>query len=1031
MIPQELILRNFMCYRDSAEPLRLDGIHIACLTGENGAGKSALLDAITWVLWGQARMGDDELIAQGESAMSVELIFRLTNQDYRVIRSRQHGKSGTKSGGRSALDLQVRNDQGWKSLSETTIKGTEATIAGLLRMKYDTFINSSFLLQGRADEFTRKTAGDRKQVLADILDLHEYELLEERAKLRAKKLEETLKVLEGRMEQLRQQADQISLYTRFVADATLRVEALQGQLTQAETDRQAAEAHVQTLEQTAVQRRELGKQLASLRRDQQQLDLELVERRAAITQAEALVARSAAIAAGMATLVAARAELNRLDALRPRYDELREQWKQLNDEIKDEERRLKSDLDRSIHQRDALEKQLAERPQQRQAHATTVQQLADLEPRVEQLRLQREQLDQLQTQIRQANELLLRRSELVNQIQRQQQVLTTQRDEQRRAVTRLERAANELAHIEAALLTAQTAGQSALALGQQLEGQRTTEREAGEQLAALRATCTQLKQQADQMKKGREFLEASQSTTCPVCQHELGDAGLVHALAHYDQEITTLRAHYQTANQQAKRIEQALGTQRAEIAGLEANHARLLHDGAQVQALQQQRDRANEAVSELAQTRTRLAALERELADERFEREARATLLATDTQLATLNVTSKTGVAGLEQAQKTVQGAIKGLETSLAARPALEERRTTIERRITELDQLAAELPPANAAVAALQKIIEENDFAHPQRSAQTQVRSQGDALGYNQKGHEATRHEAQQLAPWEKEERELHAAQIRLEGDRRVLQQSLELHARRTTEIDQLTREDALLEQELRQLPPAKVRAETAVRTVADCRLALGVTEKDRTEKETHLRNAHDAAQQLAEAEQQRTQLTTRREVFRELTEAFGKRGVQAMLIETAVPQIADEANRLLARMTDNQMHVTIEMQRETKKGDAVETLEIKIADMLGTRTYDAFSGGEAMRVNFAIRIALSRLLARRAGANLETLVIDEGFGTLDALGRERFVEAITSVQHDFKRILVITHIEELKERFPALIEITKTPLGSRWELR
>ncbi len=155
-------------------------------------------------------------------------------------------------------------------------------------------------------------------------------------------------------------------------------------------------------------------------------------------------------------------------------------------------------------------------------------------------------------------------------------------------------------------------------------------------------------------------------------------------------------------------------------------------------------------------------------------------------------------------------------------------------------------------------------------------------------------------------------------------------------------------------------------------------------------------------------------------------------MLIETAIPQIEDEANRLLGRMTDNQMHLSFEMQRDTKKKDSViETLEIKIADSLGTRVYDAFSGGEAMRANFAVRIALSRLLARRAGARLETLVIDEGFGALDALGRERMVEAITGVQDDFRRIIVITHIDELKDRFPALIEVTKTPAGSRWELR
>ena len=101
-----------------------------------------------------------------------------------------------------------------------------------------------------------------------------------------------------------------------------------------------------------------------------------------------------------------------------------------------------------------------------------------------------------------------------------------------------------------------------------------------------------------------------------------------------------------------------------------------------------------------------------------------------------------------------------------------------------------------------------------------------------------------------------------------------------------------------------------------------------------------------------------------------------------------------------------------------------------MGTRPYELFSGGESFRVDFAIRIALSELLARRAGAQLQTLVIDEGFGTQDSEGRERLVEAINSVADDFARILVITHIEELKDAFPVRIEVTKTPSGSQFSV-
>jgi len=154
--------------------------------------------------------------------------------------------------------------------------------------------------------------------------------------------------------------------------------------------------------------------------------------------------------------------------------------------------------------------------------------------------------------------------------------------------------------------------------------------------------------------------------------------------------------------------------------------------------------------------------------------------------------------------------------------------------------------------------------------------------------------------------------------------------------------------------------------------------------------------------------------------------------LIENAIPEIEDEVNRLLNRMTDSRMHVRFETQREARSGDStIETLDIRISDEVGTRDYELYSGGEAFRVNFAIRVALSKVLARRAGAQLQTLVIDEGFGTQDGQGRERLVEAINSIQDDFEKIIVITHIDELKDAFPVRIDVWKTAEGSQVAIR
>ena len=144
-------------------------------------------------------------------------------------------------------------------------------------------------------------------------------------------------------------------------------------------------------------------------------------------------------------------------------------------------------------------------------------------------------------------------------------------------------------------------------------------------------------------------------------------------------------------------------------------------------------------------------------------------------------------------------------------------------------------------------------------------------------------------------------------------------------------------------------------------------------------------------------------------------------MIIETAIPELEAGANRLLNRMTDGRMSLMLTTQREKITGGVAETLDIQIADELGTRAYEMFSGGEAFRINFALRVALSQLLARRAGAQLRTLFIDEGFGTQDEEGRNKLVEAITAIQDDFALILVITHIEDLRDSFPVHVHDRK----------
>ena len=165
---------------------------------------------------------------------------------------------------------------------------------------------------------------------------------------------------------------------------------------------------------------------------------------------------------------------------------------------------------------------------------------------------------------------------------------------------------------------------------------------------------------------------------------------------------------------------------------------------------------------------------------------------------------------------------------------------------------------------------------------------------------------------------------------------------------------------------------------------------------------------------------------IYKKLRIAFGKNGIQSLIIEQALPEIEERASEILFRLTEGKMQVRLETIKDKKTGGTKETLDIVITDDQGIpRPYETFSGGEAFRVDFALRIALSQVLAERNGVRVRTLGIDEGFGTQDEEGIQNLIEAIQKVQDDFDKILVITHLDRLKQAFPVRIEVVKDPIA------
>jgi exonuclease SbcC len=1022
VIPCRLMLRNFMCYREEVPPLDLEGIDIACLSGDNGSGKSALLDAITWVLWGQARLkSDDDLIALGAQEMEVDLTFKLDGLEYRVIRKR----SKARKTGQSWLDFQVRSNGTWKALSGATIRETQQQILNTLRMDYDIFSNSAYLRQGHADEFTRKEPSRRKQVLADILGLDAFEALETRAKERARQLDGNIKVLEGQINELERQAEKREQLAQLVMEAEQRVEDLQFLVEQAEAALAQATERVQMLEARKPLRDDLRSRLESMRAEGNQLAREIGQLRRDLAAAEQVLERRATIEAGVAELQAAQAALERLDGLTAEYDALQKRRRIHEDALKAAEHQLRSDVRLLESELRGLREQAAKRP----ALVAEINKLsaeldgfAAIEDELEAARRKRSELSE---RSQASHDLQLKVQDLKHQIEMRHDSLVSTREELKRRIRDADeqlrdegRWRSELAQLQAE--RAQLEGQLS-----QIEALRQQEHEAVERSGALRAACETIKSQGEEINKKLALLKGDDVHACPMCGSELGHDGIAHIEEEYNRQRMELRQQYSSAKREADELDAQLKVFRAEIQQLERKTAELPQIAGRIARLENQLRQAQEVGARRTEDQRTLADLEIQLVKGNYERGVRAELAQLEAQLAGMG-----NSATLNREMKQIEQRIGMLEAKINQQAKLRADLDTKRLALRDIDNAEPALHETEQQLRELQTTIDLNDFAHDERAKLAQVDNELNALGYTPELHRAARAKVRELEHWSTELQRLQGATEQVQRIQRELERAEELLGRRTAEIESSEAQLAAFDEELRALGPAIRARDEAQDRLKVQRRDLSVRERDLGERRADLKRAEDAAAELMTLLAQREKLIAKKELFDELTQSFGKKGVQAMLIETAIPEIEREANQLLARMTDNQMHLTFETQRDTKKGDVSETLDIKIADGLGTRGYDAFSGGEAFRLNFAIRVALAKLLAKRAGARLETLVIDEGFGTQDTRGRERLVEAITSVQGEFKKILVVTHIQELKELFPVQIEITKTPRGSMWAI-
>ena len=366
--------------------------------------------------------------------------------------------------------------------------------------------------------------------------------------------------------------------------------------------------------------------------------------------------------------------------------------------------------------------------------------------------------------------------------------------------------------------------------------------------------------------------------------------------------------------------------------------------------------------------------------------------------------------------QQSVNTSIIKLKSELADSLKAEKEINTTKREIEVLDNL-----------------INSNNYAESQIKKLEEFNIQLNNLNYSTELHSRIKSQISELALYEEKHIKLKNAETLFPKEESLIESTKNILKNRKSEKEFLSNKIINLKSELEKKD--------------DTNLELARTNKELSTLKSNLQSLYvrkgillenierciKYENDLNELNKQVGSVAKDADIYNELSLAFGKNGLQALIIETSIPQLEQDSNQLLSRLSENKMAIKFQLvagRKDSRTGMVSEELDIKVSDEVGTRNYETFSGGEAFRINFAIRIALSKLLARRSGAPLPILFIDEGFGSQDLEGQEKLIQSIQSIQNDFEKIIVITHIEQIKDSFPVRIEVNKSGEGSVFEI-
>jgi DNA repair protein SbcC/Rad50 len=1055
MRPLELSVRGFMPFRDQVD-IDFAGLQLFAIQGATGSGKSSLLDAITFALYGETdRLGQtglDALISTGERAFVVSLIFESGGEVYRVARTK----------GRKQAENQLRLEQRdssdfkkWSNLSENTNRATQARVTKLLGLDFKSFTRAVMLPQGKFDALLRGSKAERQKLLGELTNLgHVAEMHSHAAdQVKAYKFElaGAHHLLEGEYAGVSpealaalkaEQASAVTALQTLGDDAEslqaelsrLRAqEAVQRELdeagrkltvldAQAEGVRQGAErAERARTVATALPLLDAATQ-ASQAAERAQIDAvtaATVLDRAAAALGQTAAAERAALEAQTSGMILLTARLERAGQIERALPLLKnsEQSRQALERSQQASATAGAALDHALLGLDtAAARETAAR--------TAAERIPELEARAEALR---------------EADADLRRLKLAGGSLQTSHPKPLPWDEE--AHQQAKEAATQIAQnrTERVKLDSEKAGlkadQTRHLENQQLQRQQKAEMEQitldGRQ---LKADFDDAKARLDEAKlvaglsAQRAHLHLGQP--CPLCEQSvktlpsgpLADLGELEAVVKAtEQQLEFQRDRYKNLKAQTDVRVKQLDEKTTELADWEA----ALKDREAALRVAEARFTGEEpdtALRLLAGLAARVNLAGRDPAGER--KRAQADIAALNTAL---------DDARRAQAQASAAHAAAAA-TLAAAAQGLQERQTEAERAATALNAVLDDLDLGADEVQA------SPDPAAERRAAQAELKALADALEAARRAHaevgsahaaaaatagaaaqraserqtEATRAETALgavLAALKLSAEEVQSAALSDEQIR-ALDAALREHL---AAREGLRVEVSALEAKLGGVPFDPARLAQAGRDLYAAQAALSTAQARLGELAESIRAGEGRLARKSELEAKAGTLAGTVDLWTTLANSLRANEFQQYLLQEIEARLLTGAGELLHDISDGRYRLALE------DGDYVVQDLWNAGETRGVKT---LSGGETFLASLSLAIALSDYLA--GNRILGALFLDEGFGTLDPQALDSVAGALENLRTQGRMVGVITHVESLSERLPSRLLVSKSVAGS-----